>query len=68
MNDSLMYQTMYNETLGREKKQRDEIERLKIKVKTLTAEIELHKVTMRKELLRLHILLEQKDEKERMDN
>ena len=68
MNDSLMYQTMYNETLGREKKQRDEIERLKIKVKTLTAEIELHKETMRKELLRLHNLLEQKDEKERMDN
>ena len=62
MNDNMMYQTMYNESLVKSKTQRSEIEHLKAQVEVLETEMKLYKSIMRDELLRLQKLLGEKNE------
>ncbi len=67
MNDNMMYQTMYNESLGRIKTQTNEVKHLKAQVEVLETEMKLYKNIMRDELLRLQILLGEKNESDKVD-
>ena len=64
----MMYHSMYNESLTKIKIKNDEVERLKIEVDVLKTQLELYRMTMRKELLRLQIELGQRNEKEQVVN
>ena len=68
MNDNMMYQTMYNESLTRIKTQRNEVEYLKAQVEVLETEMKLYKTIMRDEILRLQILLGEKNESDKVDS
>ena len=68
MNNDMMYHSMYNESLTKIKIKNDEVERLKIEVDVLKTQLELYRMTMRKELLRLQIELGQRNEKEQVVN
>ena len=64
MNNDMMYHSMYNESLTKMRIKNDEVERLKIEVDVLKTQLELYRMTMRKEMLRLQIELGQRNEKE----
>ena len=62
----MMYHSMYNESLTKMRIKNDEVERLKIEVDVLKTQLELYRMTMRKEMLRLQIELGQRNEKEQV--
>ena len=66
MNNDMMYHSMYNESLTKMRIKNDEVERLKIEVDVLKTQLELYRMTMRKEMLRLQIELGQRNEKEQV--
>ena len=68
MDDTILYRTMYSESLTKVKHQRDEIEQLKAKIKVLETEMKLFKSIMKDEVERLQDLLGEKNEDEKVDN
>ena len=68
MDDTILYRTMYSESLTKVRHQRDEIERLKIKIKMLQTEMKLFKSIMRDEIKRLQNLLGEENETEKVDS
>ena len=66
--DSILYRSMYGESLTKVRHQRDEIERLKIKIKMLQTEMKLFKSIMRDEIKRLQNLLGEENETEKVDS
>ena len=68
MDDTILYRTMYSESLTKVKHQRDEIEQLKAKIKVLEAEMKLFKSIMKDEVERLQDLLGGKNEDEKVVN
>ena len=68
MDDTILYRTMYSESLTKVRHQRDEIERLKAKIKVLEAEMKLFKSIMKDDVERLQDLLGEKNEDEKVDN
>ena len=68
MDDTILYRTMYSESLTKVRHQRDEIERLKIKIKMLQTEMKLCKSIMRDEIKRLQNLLGEENETEKVDS
>tara|TARA_B100000749_G_C18230391_1_gene383988 strand:+ start:262 stop:468 length:207 start_codon:yes stop_codon:yes gene_type:complete len=67
MNDTMMYQTMYNESVRETSTQKKVIEEMKVHIEILTTEMELYKTKMRKELLRLQIKLGEKNDNDWVD-
>ena len=68
MDETILYRTMYGESLTKVKHQRDEIEQLKAKIKVLETEMKLFKSIMKDEVERLQDLLGEKNEDEKVDN
>ena len=66
--DSILYRSMYGESLTKVRHQRDEIEWLKIKIKMLQTEMKLFKSIMRDEIKRLQNLLGEENETEKVDS
>ena len=67
MNDTMMYQTMYNESVRETSTQKKTIEEMKSHIEILTSEMEIYKTKVRKELLRLQIKLGEKNNNDWVD-